>query len=262
MPLSVEDPVEAPAGAGAGADRTPWGRPRVGRRERVLLVVLVAVMALAPALVALARETSHRATVELLVANEGDDAADAIGYVRSQLVNPFVRNSIVKQVGAAWAGEPEFYGDIGVAAGADGDPPSVRLTASGDSPAEARRVADIAAREIVAGTQQRARRMERGERILTTIERRLAEGDLSARQRRSLRGRAAFIRAEAAGLESVVALRVAGEASSSSLGLADRVIDALRPGGAPRPQPIWAGIAGLITGLALCALWLVVRPPR
>jgi hypothetical protein len=263
MPLSVEDPVRrAATPERAATDRAPWSPRRVGRRERVLLALLVAVMTVVPALVALARADSYRASAELVSADRRDSAPDALAYVREQLASPFVRNSVIKQVGASWTGEDEFYADIQASPGPEGGPPSVVVGASGESPADARRTAGIVARELASGTRELARRIERGARAVALIERELATPGLSAERRRRLRGQAAFIRAEAAGQRDAVVLRLAGEPSGPPLNLADRVVDALRPGSAPRPAPLWAGLAGLITGLALCGLWLVVRPSR
>ena len=138
----------------------------------------------------------------------------------------------------------------------------MRLSVADRTPREARDLANSVAREVAAQSRGAAARRASGLGALKVVDRALQDPDLTAARRAELVAQRRFILTQSRLDEGVVALRLARPATLPAGDRLDRAVSKVAPDGVPRPDPLWAGFAGLLLGVALCSVWLALPPGR
>jgi hypothetical protein len=224
--------------------------------------VVILALAIVPALVSAARPQTVRSDVVLEPAAGASARPGTMArYARIVLHLPVVQSHIAAQRNRYW----NFIGlrrvDVDVAAaGAGGQ--GVRLTVADRTPGKARDLAGIVAVQLVAQSRGAARRRARARAGVRGIDRALQAPGLTADRRTQLAAQREFIAAQARQERGATALRIARPAVLPAGDRVDRLVSAVAPDGLPSPDPLWAGFAGLLLGLALCALWLALPAGR
>ena len=235
---------------------------RVGPREWAVWAVVILVLAIVPALVSAARPQTVRSDVVLEPAAGASARPGAMaGYARAVLHLPVVQSHIAAQRNRYWNLIGLRHVDVDVAAvGAGGQ--GVRLTVAERTPGKARGLAGIVAEQLAAQSREAAPRRARARAGVRAIDRALQAPGLTAARRAELVAQREFIAAQARQDRGAIALRVARPATLPAGDRVDRLVSPVAPDGVPRPDPLWAGFAGLLLGLALCALWLALPAGR
>jgi hypothetical protein len=225
---------------------------------RVLLAALVAALVIVPAVVTSERSATYRSEVTLAASRQAaDPGGNPVAYVRSQLNSRLVRGLIAAQSGGSFGALPEA-GSARVRGGAGG---TITLSVPGPTPTTARTLADRIALGLAAQSRESAARHRALEAQRTVVAAGLRMKGLSSRDRRELRLQLRFVTAALTRRSGGVDLEVARRASLPERNVVDRAMAAAGIGDAATPSPVWAGMAGLLLGLALCCVWLVARQP-
>ena len=239
---------------------------RLGPRERAIWAVVILLLALLPAVVSAARPETVRSDVLLQPAAGETARAEAMAdYARRVVAVPFVQVRIAAERNRYWSLIGLRPVRVGVAAAGPGAQ-GVRLTVAARTPKEARNVNAVVAEQVTALSRGAAGRRASARAGLRTIERTLRDSQLEPARRAQLVAQRRFVAVQARQERGVVALRVARPATKPAGDRIDRLVWPVASDGVPRADPLWAGFAGLLLGLALCALWLALpagrRPAR
>jgi hypothetical protein len=254
--------------AAAASPAAPRGRVvadrlrRLGPRERAVWAVAVLALALVPALVSAARSETVRSEV-LLEPAPGQTARPGAmaGYVRTALDQPVLQGRIAFRRSRDWFLIGLRHADVDVRAAGAGNR-GVLLSVPERTRRKAHDLAFIVAREIRARSRGAAERRRSGLAALKVIDRALADPALPAARRARLTAQRRFVITQAREDTGVAALEVTRPATLPDGDRIDRLVSKVAPDGAPHPDPLWAGFAGLLLGLALCGLWLALPARR
>ncbi len=256
MAFALRDRPRPSPGSPAGRSATIVRRLRgLAPRERALLALAVLLLTLVPVAVSLARPAVRWS--ELVVAPAAG-APTARGSPAEQ-VSRLVRDRsfqarVDDERDSAWFTLESRLDDVEVSAVA-GDPSRVRIRVPARTRAEALGVARSVAAVLTAQGRTAPRMVAVGRARLREIDAALRGRPAPARRRQLLTERR-FI---GVAIANVVAVEVVDPPSRPSRTATEALIEKLDESGAPRPSPLWAGLAGLLLGLALCCLWLA-RP--
>ena len=227
--------------------------------ERVLLGLLVAVLAVVPALVTGRRSSSYRSEVALAVVSPPPaGAADPVARVRLQVNSRFVQGLMAARAGGSVGALPAGARTVGVRRAADG---SIVLSVPGTDPSSARRLADQIASGLADQSRLAAASRKQMARKLAMIDRALRAPGLTAARRRRLVAERRFAGIALQGQRQSAEFAVRRVATTPRRNAVDRVVAGVHAGDATTPPALWAGIAGLLLGLALSGVWLVARDP-
>jgi hypothetical protein len=264
MASTLHDPARtAPPAAPGGRRSLVAGRLReLGPRQRAVWGVVMLVLALGPAVVSAARPEQVRSYVFLepvagATAREGDVA----DYTRRILRLNLVQNTIAGTRSRYWTllGLGRVHVDVHPA-GPGGQ--GVRLSVLGRTRAEARDLANATAAQVTARSRGTIARRTRARAGLRKLDKARRDPHLTRARRSGLEAYRRFVAFDD-GLEAgAVDLRVARPATVPADDRISRLVSKVAPDGVPRPNPLWAGFAGLLLGLALCSLWLALPPGR
>ena len=164
------------------------------------------------------------------------------------------RARVADERDSTWFALESRLDDVDVSAVA-GDSSRVRVRVPARTRAEALGAARAVAAAITAQSRTVPKMVAVGRARLREIDAALRARPAPARRRQLVTERR-FI---GVAIANVVALEVVDPPSLPSRTTAEALIEQLDESGAPRPSPVWAGLAGLLLGLALCCLWLA-RP--
>ena len=259
MASALRDPAP-PATAPAATRRSVLsGRlDRLGRRERVVMALAVLALAVVPALVSALRPATLWSETRL-APEPGERARPGL---MAPLIERWVSLPVVQDRIAFTRSRWYWLVDLDLAdveaspAGPGGQGAFVRVP--GRTPGEAQEVAEVVARQLVKHFRGAAKRREGTRRALLVVDKALRDPDLTPARRDELLRQRRFINVQARGDEGVAALRVVSRPTRPDGGVVDGVTRRVVSDGVPRPHPLWAGLAGLLMGLALCALWLAL----
>jgi hypothetical protein len=241
-----------PAGRSAAIVRRLRG---LAPRQRALLALALLLLTLVPVAVSLARPAVRWSE---LVVTPAPAALTPRGSASEQmgrlLRDRSFRARVADERDSTWFVLESRLDDVDVAAVA-GDPSRARVRVPARTRAEALGVARSVAAVITAQGRAAPKMLAVARARLREIAEALGDRPAPARRRQLLTERR-FI---GVAIGNLVALEVVEPPSLPSRTTTEALIEQLDESGAPRPSPLWAGLAGLLLGLALCCLWLA-RP--
>jgi len=240
----------------AATRRTP---ARLGRRRHLLVMALVVVvLTLVPAAVSSLRPATVHSEVRLVPERGQQTRTGAVASLVEQRVNqPGVRNRIVTaRRRSAWIVDLALTDVRATPAAPSGQ--GALISVPGATPGEARDVARLVAREVIARAGGAAARRAEARRAVAAVERALHQRGLTPARRTELESQRRFITVQALQDAGLTPVRVAAGPTRPEGDLVDRVVRPVISDGVPRPNPLWAGFVGLLLGVALCALWLAL----
>lgn len=252
VPPKLHHPLRTLTGLGAGTRREVLTAVRrVPVRHRVVLLAVVTVLTLVPALFSIARMQSSVDVDLYPVPGVRQAPGQPVRYVQRVLPTiPFL-SALSSRPGNP--PNPSFYRSIAVSPDAN-RPGAVRLTVLSPTPNQAAVALRFAAAEIASLSSTSSSNWFRVRDVLPQFARALARHDLSSVARRSILTQETFARAATAGKPPAGPLE-AGKVTTTVHGLPAKIIADL-PGNPRQPSPFWAGAAGFILGIALCATWI------
>ena len=263
MASTLHDP-KAPTPAPAATPRSRLSRrlPALGSHQLAFLGIFLLAMTLIPILVTGARskQVTSEVVVEPVAGSKVSEGATA-AYARRVLRLNLVQHTIAATRSRYWTLIGLGHVDVDVEAVGRGGQ-GAKLIVAGRTRAEAQRLANAAALSVAARSRDAPARHARARAKLRKLAQALRDPGLSPQRRSQLIATRQFIGFDARLDAGAVALRVARPATRPAGDRIDRVVSKVAPDGAPRPSPLWAGVAGLLLGLSLCALWLAVPPGR
>jgi hypothetical protein len=228
------------------------------RADMIGLALGVLLLALGPLVLTLLRSEDYTSTTTISMSDNpsGDLLPRPLGFVAGPVEVRDLQRAVDRRVG--WLDSPRDLPDYVSIEAVDGPGrPQYVLTARGPGADEARALATASAREVIESAENGAHFFLGGE--LPKIERALRRDDLPAARRLELTQRRDDIQAVLDNQEFVYE-RTATPATRPDERAADRLLGAL-PGSRPlRPDPLWAGLAGLALALALLAWVLALSP--
>ena len=240
-------------------DATPASTRRRTAREALALGAVVVLLTTVPAVVSLLRHTSYRAEAVLVPVSRGTSAAEALSSARRQATAPGLRITVAADKGRAWTTYSHYFERITVQAGSGR---SVVLSVPAATPKEATATAGFVVERLALVTRDIRRASMVGTDRIRAIDTLLRTAPRSARQRRRLVGERHFLRVYLASLgRRSVPFQTQGQIRGPRLNAVDRAFERLHAEDLPRAAPGWAALAGLLLGLALSALWLMMRQP-
>ena len=264
MASTLHDPAPPAAAPAPATPPTVVADPlgRLGPRGRAVWAVVILALAVVPALVSAARSETVQSDV-LLEPVAGASARDGAmaAYARRVLALPVVQGRIASQRNRYWFLIGLRHVDVDVRAEGPGGE-RVRLSVADRTPGKARDLAHSVARQLVAQSRGAAARRSSTRAGLRVVDRALQDPALTAARRAQLESQRRFIVVQGRQDEGVVELRIARPATLPAGDRIARAVSKVAPEGVPRPNPLWAGFAGLLLGLALCALWLALPAGR
>jgi hypothetical protein len=229
------------------------------RADRIALAVGVLVLAVGPLLVTLLRseDYSSSTTVRMSANPSGDLLPRPLEFVAGPLKVNALQRAVARDVD--WLDSPRDLPDYVTVRSTSGPGrPRYVLTARGPSADGAHQLATVSAREVARAAENGARFFLGGE--LDQLRRELRRDDLDPARRRELAARREQAAAVMSGSQTAFE-QSSPPATRADERLADRVLGAM-PGSRPlRPNPIWAGLAGLTLAVALLA-WVLALGPR
>jgi hypothetical protein len=231
----------------------PSPRRPAGRRATLALAVLL--LALVPVGISLARPAVRWS--ELAVARAGGGSTprgSLVEHVRRLLRDGGFRARVADDQDSPWFAYESRLGDVDVSPAAQ-DPSRVRIRVPARTRTQALGIARSVAAVITAQGRAAPEMVAIGRARLREVEAALRD-PLTPARRRELVAERRFI---GVALANVVPLEVVDPPSVPARTTVEALIETLDESGAPRPSPLWAGLAGLLLGLALCCLWLA-RP--
>jgi hypothetical protein len=226
------------------------------------LGVFVIAMTLVPIFVSATRPTqvTSEVVIEPVAGSKVSEGATA-AYARRVLRLNLVQHTIAATRSRYWTLIGLGHVDVDVEAVGRGGQ-AAKLSVADRTRAEAQKLANAAALAVTARSRGAPARHARARAKLRKLAQALRDPGVSPKRRSQLIATRQFIGFDARLDAGAVALRVAGPATRPAGDRIDRVVSAVAPDLAPRPSPLWAGVAGLLLGLSLCALWLAVPPGR
>jgi hypothetical protein len=263
MASTLHDP-EAPTPPPAAPPRSLFTRrlPALGAHQMAFLGVFLLAMTLIPIVVTATRpeRVTSEVVIEPVAGSKVSEGATA-AYARRVLHLTLVQHTIAATRSRYWTLLGLGHVDVDVEAVGRGGQ-AAKLSVAGRTRAEAEKLANAAAVAVTARSRGALARRARARAKLRRLARALRDPDLSPERRSQLIGTRRFIGFDARLDAGAVALRVARPATRPAGDRIDRVVSKVARDGAPRPSPLWAGFAGLLLGLSLCALWLAVPTDR
>jgi hypothetical protein len=226
------------------------------RLNRVALIVGVVVLAVGPLALTLTRASDYHsaATLSLNSSNpSGQYLPNPERLVEEPLEVRDLQRDVARQVD--WFDAPDDLADyVTVRELRPDDRTTFAVTARGPSPEEAGELAGAASGSLRDAAEASARFIQPQQ--LQRIRRSLRREDLPEAERNELIQRRERISASVSENQAIFA-DAAGPPTLESERLGDRLLGAL-PGSRPlRPDPVWAGLAGVALALAL-GLWVLV----
>lgn len=221
-------------------------------RRSLLIAATVLVAAAISLALTLARADEPRATALISAQGTGGPSGPALAaLVERRLEDPDLTVSLDRSWGRAWwrEGLPLLRSGVTVEEPA---PTARRVEISFRSAIRERsvRLARLVAAGITRTTADVELRRRRAERKLAGLQRRLADPELGAAQRRALLSEERFTEAGLPNLREQTVLK--GRVASSRPGARESLTSRLLPGDdPPRPSPQWAALAGGIA-VGLC----------
>jgi hypothetical protein len=264
MASTLHDPAPPAAAPAAATARTVVADRlrRLSPRGWAIWATVILTLALVPALVSAARPKTVRSDVVLEpVAGTRTGAGTMAAYARRFLAFPLVQSSIAARRSRYWSVIGLRHVDVDVAAAGPGGG-GVRLSVPAGIPGDARDLAGIVAAQVTAHSRGAGSRRAGARANLRAIDRRLRAGGLTTARRAELVAQRKFMVTQVRQERGAVALRVAHRPTRPDGDRIDRAVSKVAADGAPRPSPLWAGVAGLLLGVSLFALWLAVPADR
>jgi hypothetical protein len=264
MAFALRDPSPAAAAPRPATPRDVLADRfrRLSPRQRAIWAAVILGLALVPALISASRPENVRSAV-LLEPAAGQKAPTGVmaNYLRSVVNVPIVQSRVAWSRSRYWDLIGLEHVDVDVQeAGPDGQ--GVRLTVADRTPRKARDLATAVAAEVVYQTRRAASRRASARGGVLFIDHALRNPNLSHARRAELITQRQLVATQAHQLRNAVEARISRPATMPAGDRIDRVVSKAAPGGVPRPNPIWAGLAGLFVGLALCALRLALPATR
>jgi len=228
------------------------------RVDTVALAIGVALLALGPLLLTLARADDYQSSTVVSL-NADNASARYLPDPRGLLAGPLKLKDPQREIAEAveWFGTPADLPDYVRVTSQGGG--AFAVTARGPAPEEARQLAVVAARELREGGEAAAAFTQPFQ--LKQLRRALRRDDLSpARRDELLTRRSAIARSVREDADIYAANATPATVQSERIG--DRLLEAL-PGSRPfRPNPFWAGAAGVALAGALMLWALALGSPR
>ena len=224
---------------------------------RFACVGVTLALVVVPMLLSLARASEFTASVQVFPLNTPAGfalRADDVAYVRSLAASPLVEQETI-----ARAGQELEPGTLADRTAIQRTEQSVLVSVSAETPERARRLAEALSVSLASASARTlaARAQER----LEGARARLAAASVDAPDRPALASEVAELERLARTPPHQIAFGPP-PTSPRPTRWVDRVIDAL-PGPFPaNPSPAWAGAAGLLVGLLVCAVGLFYRERR
>jgi hypothetical protein len=229
----------------------------------VLLGLAIAMLTLAPALIAASRPSSYRSEVELRVPDpEAQRLEPPNGYVSSFVGGPILRGQMKERLGDGWPEYERLFERITVANGRRKDDGRVVVSVPAERPSEAPELARFVAQKLLADAALKYPGRRRARAALARVERALREPGLEPARRRALLARRRVAAAVVAVYGPLVPLRVTGPPKQPRLSGVDQVLRRVAGRDQVPPNPFWAGLTGFLLALSLCSVWLLVRSGR
>jgi hypothetical protein len=231
---------------------------RLGRRERVVMALAVVALALVPALFSALRPATLYSEMRLSP-ELGERAAPGrmAPYIERMVVSRGVRDRIAGTRSRwYWLVDLELTEVRATPAAPGGQGAFVRVP--GSTPGEAQEVARVIARHAIAQSRDAATRRATTRAALAMVDRALRRPGLSAARQAELERQRTFIVVQGRNQRGVAPLQLASGPTRPDGGVVDSLARNVVAEGVPRPNPLWAGLVGLLLGLALCALWLAL----
>jgi hypothetical protein len=217
------------------------------------------ILVLGPLVLTLLRADEYTSTAELSFSTD-NTVGRQLDQPRSFVAGPLKLRDLQRAVARRvdWIERPDDvpeYVSVREAAGADAD--SYLLEARGAGPEEAQALATAASEEVLRAAETAAQFLVHGE--LRGLNRRLRRGEIERSELEAARARRDDFQ-ELADRGMRVFSQSPGPATLPAERAADRLLGAL-PGDRPiRPNPVWAGLAGLALAVALLVWVLVLLP--
>lgn len=232
-----------------------------GRLNIAALALAVALLAVGPLALTLARAPDYRSSAAITL-DESNPSSAYLPGAESLVAKPLQVRDLQRQVAKRvdWFNSPNDLDEsVSVRERRDPDGRAFVVTARGPSPKEAQELAQVTAVRLRDAAEAAARftqplQLQRIRKALSRTGATDAERDELLRRRTEI---AKSVRTSQPIFDTTV-----GVATLSSQRIGDRVLGAL-PGSRPlRPDPVWAAVAGMALAGAL-ALWvLVLSSPR
>jgi hypothetical protein len=226
---------------------------RESRRRRLVWIAITAVFVLVPVGFNLARAPNFEASVELFPRAVGPyPAVTDPAYYRSLLADRELRRQMTLNVGGGVA----EYRDVSITPSSTRD--TLILTVAAADPAKAQRFVNALSLQVAGATQRQLGRL--ADQDATKLRDRLRTRLAASERRRLRRALRRLNRFGPFPPGRVLPGRPAARPPMDHW--ADRLVAEL-PGTFPgRPNPAWAGLAGLLVAATLWAICLVLIPPR
>jgi hypothetical protein len=245
--------------SGAGRDRILQPVSALDRRTRAMLALLILALAIVPVLVTMARSSDRFSHFTVTTVPGADAPTTGLDHrVLSLLARPDVARPVfrAKEDRPSWALYEPRLDRVTVTRVGAGDR-SVVVRVPGRSSAEAQDVAVVIARAIDSVAARVLRRAAEGRDRRARIDEELREPGLTPARRLALTAELRFIKGG-----NQVPLRVSAGPERAPLTGIDALVAKVERSGAPRPHPAWAGLAGLLLGLAVSWLWIMLPRRR
>ena len=236
----------------AGAAQLAGHAASESRRRRLGFAVVALMLIVVPVTFNSAREASYSASVELAPrAVDGYPPVTDPAYYEVFLDDFQLHANMRENVDAS----PSDYDDATVRPTAGR---RLRLTVTAEVPIRARDIVNELGPQLSEASRRHLERQVAGDMV--KLEERLRSDGTSARERRRLRRR--LRRLERLDPLKLQRIGVPARASAPPIrGWADEVADAAPGELPPRPNPVWAGLAGLLVALILWLIGLALFPP-